>query len=61
MRRKPLAQNPTMVGTYGGEDAITEAPYKICRSLDVTEEEGHSPSGERRAAHCLRFALFESS
>jgi hypothetical protein len=58
VRRKRLAQDPPMVGTNTGEGVPTDAPHEIRRSFDVTEEEGDSPAGERRAAHCLRFALF---
>jgi hypothetical protein len=46
LRRKRLAQNPTMVGADDGENVVADAPDKILRAFDVTEDEGHSPGGE---------------
>jgi hypothetical protein len=45
MRGERFAKKPTVVATDGGKDIIPDAPYKIRRTLDVTEEEGHGAWG----------------
>ena len=57
VRCELVAQKPTLVSPDSGERVVTDAPQKIRRPLDVTEEEGHSATRQRLAAHCGHFRI----
>jgi hypothetical protein len=51
LRCKRLPEDPAVLGAYCGEPVVAQPPHKLGRSLDVAEEERHSPARERRTIH----------
>lgn len=60
--RERVPQKSTVVAPDRGEDAVTDAPNELGRSLDVAEEEGHSAARQQGPAHRshLRISLVPS-